>query len=70
MARRGCSCRGATLTLFAERLRRVLTDDALRDHFAGQARESVLDYGWDRIADEHLALYDQVRAARREAVSG
>jgi D-inositol-3-phosphate glycosyltransferase len=55
--------------LFAERLRRVLTDEALRAHLAGQARESVLDYGWDRIADEHLALYDQVRAARREAVS-
>jgi D-inositol-3-phosphate glycosyltransferase len=56
--------------LFAERLRRVLSDDELRGHLAGRARESVLDYGWDRIADEHLALYDQVRAARREAVGG
>ena len=27
--------------------------------------QSVLEYGWDRIADEHLALYEEVR--RREA---
>jgi D-inositol-3-phosphate glycosyltransferase len=55
--------------LFAERLRRVLTDDALRSRLAGQARESVLGYGWDRIADEHLALYAEVGAERRAALA-
>jgi D-inositol-3-phosphate glycosyltransferase len=55
--------------LFAERLRRVLTDDALRLDLASRARESVLQYGWDRIADEHLALFDEVRAARRQTVA-
>ena len=55
--------------LFAERLRRVLEDEPLRQRLAGQARESVLGYGWDRIADEHLALYEDVRAARRVRVA-
>jgi D-inositol-3-phosphate glycosyltransferase len=55
--------------LFAERLRRVLEDEPLRQRLAGQARESVLGYGWDRIADEHLALYEDVRAARRPRVA-
>jgi D-inositol-3-phosphate glycosyltransferase len=51
--------------LFAERLRWVLTDNELRGRLARQARASVLQYGWDRIADEHLALYGEVRAERR-----
>jgi D-inositol-3-phosphate glycosyltransferase len=55
--------------LFAERLRRVLTDDELRGRLARQARPSVLQYGWDRIADEHLALYAEVRAERRAVVA-
>jgi len=55
--------------LFAERLRRVLQDDALRQRLAARTRESVLEYGWDRIADEHLALYAEVRAARPRAVA-
>jgi D-inositol-3-phosphate glycosyltransferase len=55
--------------LFAERLLQVLKDDGLRSRLAGQARESVLGYGWDRIADEHLALYAEVREARREVVA-
>ena len=55
--------------LFAERLRRVLEDEPLRQRLASQARESVLGYGWDRIADEHLALYEDVRAARRPRVA-
>jgi D-inositol-3-phosphate glycosyltransferase len=56
--------------LFAERLRRVLTDDSLRAQLAGNARASVLEYGWDRIAEEHLALYAEVRAERhQEAIS-
>jgi D-inositol-3-phosphate glycosyltransferase len=51
--------------MFAERLRRVLEDTQLRQRLAGQARASVLGYGWDRIADEHLALYADVRAPSR-----
>ncbi|MBV8715416.1 MAG: glycosyltransferase [Chloroflexi bacterium] len=51
--------------LFAERLRRVLSDSELHGRLATNARESVLGYGWDRIADEHLALYGEVRAQRR-----
>jgi D-inositol-3-phosphate glycosyltransferase len=47
--------------LFAERLRRVLLDDELRARLASRARESVSSsYRWDRIADEHLALYGDV----------
>ena len=51
--------------LFAEHLGRILQDDALRGRLASHARASVLSYGWDGIADEHLALYDEVRGARR-----
>jgi D-inositol-3-phosphate glycosyltransferase len=51
--------------LFAERVRRVLEDEAFRTQLAAHARQSVLEYGWDRIADEHLALYADVRAAQR-----
>jgi D-inositol-3-phosphate glycosyltransferase len=49
--------------LFADRLRRVLSDDSLRAGLAGRARESVLGYAWDRVASEHLALYDEVRVS-------
>jgi D-inositol-3-phosphate glycosyltransferase len=55
--------------LFAERLRWVLTDDAVRARLAAGARESVLEYGWDRIADEHLGLYGEVRAERHAALA-
>jgi len=50
--------------LFAERLRAVLTDKRLRAHLSAQARPSVLRYAWERIADEHLALYGDVLAER------
>jgi D-inositol-3-phosphate glycosyltransferase len=55
--------------LFAERLRQILEDDPLRQRLAAHARESVLGYGWDRIADEHLALYEEMRAAQRPRVA-
>jgi D-inositol-3-phosphate glycosyltransferase len=51
--------------LFADRLRQVLTDERLREHLAAHARESVLRYSWQRIADDHLALYAEVRTARQ-----
>jgi hypothetical protein len=47
----------------------VLTDAALNRRMQAAARESVLKYGWQRIADEHLALYAEVRNARRTAVA-
>jgi D-inositol-3-phosphate glycosyltransferase len=49
--------------LFAERLRRVLEDETLRTELASRARESVLTYGWDRVAEEHLQLYSDIRGA-------
>jgi D-inositol-3-phosphate glycosyltransferase len=55
--------------LFAERLQLVLQDDAFRSRLAERARESVLGYGWDRIADAHLALFAEVRAARRQPIA-
>ncbi len=55
--------------MFAESLRRVLEDTALQQRLANNARKSVLGYGWDRIADEHLALYEDVRAASRPRVA-
>ena len=55
--------------LFAERLRQILEDDPLRQRLAAHARPSVLGYGWDRIADEHLALYEEMRAAQRPRVA-
>lgn len=55
--------------MFAESLRRVLEDTALRQRLAHNARESVLGYGWGRIADEHLALYGDVRAASRPRIA-
>ncbi len=51
--------------MFAERIRGLLEDDRLRRRMAAKARESVLQYGWDRIADEHLALYAEVSSADR-----
>ena len=46
--------------LFADRLRVVLTDEALRGRMAGQARASVEGYAWDRIAEAHLEVYEEV----------
>jgi D-inositol-3-phosphate glycosyltransferase len=55
--------------LFSARLRQVLLEPGLHSHLAGNARASVMGYGWDRIAEGHLALYDEVRLARRAAVA-
>jgi D-inositol-3-phosphate glycosyltransferase len=50
--------------LFAERLQVLLSDARLRAQLASRARPSVERYGWQHIADAHLALYDEVLAAR------
>jgi D-inositol-3-phosphate glycosyltransferase len=58
-------------SLFADALRRVLLDDALRVRLAAAARPSVVRFGWDRIAGQHLALYADVLAERAAtAVAG
>jgi D-inositol-3-phosphate glycosyltransferase len=57
--------------MFAEALRRILLDDRLRARLAAAARPSVVRFGWDRTAEEHLALYADVLAERaRAAVAG
>jgi D-inositol-3-phosphate glycosyltransferase len=57
--------------LFAEALGRVLGDADLRARLGAAARASVLQFGWDRIAEQHLALYADVLAERaRAAVAG
>jgi glycosyltransferase involved in cell wall biosynthesis len=48
--------------LFAERIRAILTDPARAARLGAQARPSVERYGWDHIAEEHLALYADVLA--------
>jgi D-inositol-3-phosphate glycosyltransferase len=52
-------------SLFAERLRALLTDDGLHAEMSRRARPSVERYGWDRIAREHVELFEEVIAARR-----
>lgn len=47
--------------LFAARLKRVLEDPSLRAHLAEHARDSVREYGWDRVASDHLAVYTELR---------
>jgi D-inositol-3-phosphate glycosyltransferase len=55
--------------LFAERLRRVITDADLSARLAAQARASVLRFGWDQIADEHLLMFEEVLGDRIEQVA-
>ncbi len=55
--------------LFAAQLTRVLADDALRRRMSGKARASVQAYGWDRIADEHLALYAEATSLERSVLA-
>jgi D-inositol-3-phosphate glycosyltransferase len=53
--------------LFAEALGRVLRDDVLRARLASAARASVMHFGWDSIAEQHLGLYADVLAERAHA---
>jgi D-inositol-3-phosphate glycosyltransferase len=55
--------------MFAERLRTLLANASLRRQFGAASRASVLRYGWQKIADEHLALYDEVLAAHSSNVA-
>jgi D-inositol-3-phosphate glycosyltransferase len=57
--------------LFAERIRSLLVQPGLRQQFAGRARGSVEQFGWGRIADEHLLLYRRLieRASTGQVVA-
>lgn len=57
--------------MFAEALRSVLLDDRLRARMGAAAPASVARFSWDRIGDEHLAVYEDVLAGRAaRAVAG
>ncbi len=53
-------------SLFAERIGQILGDRDLRDRLGASARPSVERFGWERIADAHLALFHEVLAEREE----
>jgi D-inositol-3-phosphate glycosyltransferase len=55
--------------LFADRLRTLLLDDRLRRRMARRARASVERFDWSRIAEAHIALYEELIAARGVASS-
>jgi D-inositol-3-phosphate glycosyltransferase len=55
--------------LFAQSLRRMFGEPGLRERMAERARESVLAYGWERVAEAHLELYAEVLSSRRTAVA-
>jgi UDP-glucose:(heptosyl)LPS alpha-1,3-glucosyltransferase len=46
--------------LIAERLNRLAADPELRVRLGGAARQSVLAFSWERMADEHDALYGRL----------
>jgi D-inositol-3-phosphate glycosyltransferase len=50
--------------LFAESLHALLGDAELHARLSGAARASVLRFGWQHIADAHVALYGEVLSAR------
>lgn len=51
-------------SLFAERIQLVLSDPLLRASLAARARPSVERFGWDRIAEQHLAVFHELLAER------
>jgi D-inositol-3-phosphate glycosyltransferase len=48
----------------AEALGRLLGEDALRTRLSRQARQVAQGYSWRAVADEHLALYDELLGQR------
>lgn len=53
--------------LIAERLRRLAGDRDLRERLGRAARESALQYSWERMVDAHGALYARLREEGRGA---
>jgi len=51
--------------LFGDRIVHLLSDDALRTRMGLMARPSVERFGWDHVAEQHLALYEDLLAERR-----
>jgi D-inositol-3-phosphate glycosyltransferase len=54
---------------FAAAIARVLDDPSFAASLAGRARESVLRFGWGRVAEAVLEQYRQVEAACQPAVA-
>jgi len=55
----------------AEALRRMLSDEELRERLVVAGREQVKQYSWDRVADKTYELYRQVFGTREAtALSG
>ena len=55
---------------FAERLELLLGNDHLRAQFAAAAPSSVTRFSWPGVADQVLALYDDLLRDERRATSG
>jgi D-inositol-3-phosphate glycosyltransferase len=54
---------------YAERLDTLLSDAALRERLASNARRSVERYAWPRIGDRMRTLYGELTAVQRDAVA-
>jgi UDP-glucose:(heptosyl)LPS alpha-1,3-glucosyltransferase len=49
--------------LIADRLNRLAADPAMRLRLGGEARQSALAFDWERMVDEHHALYERLSRA-------
>lgn len=56
--------------LFAEKLRLLLTQEELRRQMGHNAAIAAKAYGWERVADETLALYSELLGVRRSSERG
>jgi D-inositol-3-phosphate glycosyltransferase len=54
---------------WAHALRRIISDDALRDRLAAGAIEQARHFAWERTAERTLAVYQQADDAMLEAAS-
>jgi D-inositol-3-phosphate glycosyltransferase len=54
---------------FADRIERIVADDALRRRLASRARASVARFGWSAIADRIVSIYGEFDAVRETAVA-
>jgi D-inositol-3-phosphate glycosyltransferase len=53
---------------YADRIERILTDDAIHSHLAGLARPSVRHFDWSAVADQIVGLYHDARGAGHPAI--
>jgi D-inositol-3-phosphate glycosyltransferase len=50
--------------LFADRIRAILTDDALAGRLRRGALETARTYSWDGVAERTLSVYDDLLGQR------